>query len=194
MSRIGVVAFQGAFKEHIRLLETCGVEGVPVRSGPLEDLDGLILPGGESTVIGRHLQSSGLDVEIRKLVAESFPVLATCAGAILMVRSVEGTEPGGRIGLVPVSAERNGFGPQIDSFQADLEWNGEETIQGVFIRAPRFHGLHEGVETLAHFGNEPVALQWKNVLLTSFHPELTGDTKLHRHFLEQCVNRYKTHR
>lgn len=186
MLRIGVVAFQGAFQEHIRLLKSCGAEGVSVRSGPLKDFDGLTLPGGESSVIGRHLQRSGLDVEIRKLVADGMPILATCAGTILMVHSVEGSEPEGRIGLVPVTAERNGFGPQIDSFEADLEWTGGGRITGTFIRAPRFHQLGKEVQVIARLRDEPVALQWGTVLLTSFHPELTGETTIHRLFLEQC--------
>lgn len=192
--RIGVVAFQGAWREHLRLLERLGAEGFPLRSGPLpEDLAGVVLPGGESTVIGRHLAASGLSAALAAGIDAGLPALGTCAGAILLARRLEGPAPEGRIPRVPFLVRRNAWGggapqsgTQRDSFEGVLSWNDGKSSRGVFIRAPRFDEPEEGVTVLARFGEEPVALRWRNLFVAAFHPELDGGGPLHFLFLDAC--------
>lgn len=172
---IGVLAVQGNFREHAAMLRGLGAEVVEVRLPEhLEGLDGLVIPGGESTAITRLMRLYGLEPALRAFAA---PVLGTCAGMILLDRA--------HLGLVDVEVERNGYGRQVASFEADLALEGEEEpLRGVFIRAPRVTGAGPGVEVLASHGGDPVLLREGRFLVASFHPELTADTRVHERFLE----------
>ena len=173
--RIGVLAVQGNFREHAAMLRELGAEVVEVRLPEhLDGLDGLVIPGGESTAITRLMRLYGLEQAIREFAA---PVLGTCAGMILLDRD--------HLGLVDVEVERNGYGRQVASFEADLALAGDgEPLRGVFIRAPRVTAAGPGVEVLASHGGDPVLLREGRFLVASFHPELTGDTRVHERFLE----------
>jgi pyridoxal 5'-phosphate synthase pdxT subunit len=173
--RIGVLAVQGNFREHLRVLARLGVEGVPVRKPEqLEELDGLIVPGGESTAITRLIRLYGLEEAIR---AFDRPVFGTCAGMILLARD-------GALEQMDVDVERNAFGRQVASFETDLELEDEIVpLRGVFIRAPRVRRAGPTVEVLAEHEGEPVLLREGRFLVASFHPELTDDARVHDRFL-----------
>ena len=173
--RIGVLAVQGNFREHAAVLLRLGAEPVEVRKvEQLEGLDGLIVPGGESTAIARLMRIYGLEAAIRRFEG---PVLGTCAGMILLDRD--------HLGLVDVSVRRNAYGRQVASFEADLDMAGDdEPLRGVFIRAPRVEEVGPRVQVLAELDGEPVLLREGRFLVASFHPELTDDTRVHERFLE----------
>jgi pyridoxal 5'-phosphate synthase pdxT subunit len=173
--RVGVLAVQGNFREHAAMLRALGVDAVEVRlPRQLEGLDGLVIPGGESTAITRLIRLYGLEEAIRSFAA---PVFGTCAGMILLDRA--------HLGLVDVDVERNGYGRQVASFEADLALEGEEEpLRGVFIRAPRVTAAGPEVEVLASHNGVPVLLRQGRFLVASFHPELTDDTRVHERFLE----------
>jgi pyridoxal 5'-phosphate synthase pdxT subunit len=173
--RIGVLALQGAFREHARALRVAGADVVEVRlPAQLDDLDGLVVPGGESTTMTKLASLYGLDSAIR---AFDRPVLGTCAGMILVDRA--------HLGLADLEVERNAYGRQVASFEADLELDGDDRpFRGVFIRAPRVRDVGPGVEVLAELDGEPVLLRDGRVLVASFHPELTDDPRIHERFLE----------
>jgi pyridoxal 5'-phosphate synthase pdxT subunit len=173
--RIGVLAVQGNFREHIQMLRRLGVDAVEVRKPEqLEGLDGLVVPGGESTTFMRLMRLYGLDEALRRFQG---PVLGTCAGMIVLDRQ--------HLGLVDIEVERNAYGRQVASFEADLELEGDERpLRGVFIRAPRVRELGTSVEVLAELGGEPVALREGRFVVATFHPELTEDTRIHEKFLE----------
>ena len=173
--RIGVLALQGAFREHARALRASGADAVEVRlPGQLDGLDGLVIPGGESTTITKLATLYGLDDAIRSFER---PIFGTCAGMILLDRS--------HLGLADFEVERNAYGRQVASFEADLEVDGEERpFRGVFIRAPRVRDVGPGVEVLAERNGEPVLLRDGRVLVAAFHPELTEDPRIHERFLE----------
>jgi 5'-phosphate synthase pdxT subunit len=169
---------QGNFREHASMLHRLGVEAVEVRKPEeLDDLDGLVIPGGESTAIARLVRLYGLEEAIR---AFERPLFGTCAGMILLDRR--------HLGLLDLEVSRNAYGRQIASFEADLELAGEdEPLRGVFIRAPRVNlGPEAGaeVEVLAELDGEPVLLRQGRVLVAAFHPELTEDTRVHERFLD----------
>jgi pyridoxal 5'-phosphate synthase pdxT subunit len=173
--RIGVLAVQGNFREHLRVLHRLGAEGVPVRKPEqLAGLDGLIVPGGESTAITRLIRLYGLEEAIR---AFDRPVFGTCAGMILLAR-------GGTLEQMDVEVDRNAYGRQVASFETDLELEDELVpLRGVFIRAPRVRDVGPGVEVLSEHDGEPVLLREGRFLVASFHPELTEDTRVHERFL-----------
>jgi 5'-phosphate synthase pdxT subunit len=170
-----VLALQGAFREHARVLRELGADVVEVRlPEQLEGLDGLVIPGGESTAIMRLARIYGLDEAIRRFQGAIF---GTCAGMILLDRE--------RLGLIDVSVRRNAFGRQVASFEADLDVAGEdESVRAVFIRAPWIEDAGPGVEVLAEVDGHPVLAREGRVLVASFHPELTDDARVHRRFLE----------
>jgi 5'-phosphate synthase pdxT subunit len=180
--RIGVLALQGAFREHAAALRSLGADVVEVRlPEELDGLDGLVIPGGESTTIMRLAELYGLDEAIR-----SYPgaVLGTCAGMIVLAREVEGGE--GLFGLMDISVRRNAYGRQVDSFEADIDVRGiDHRVRGVFIRAPWIERIGDGVDVLAEFEDRPVVLEQGNLLATSFHPELVGETGLHEYLLRK---------
>jgi 5'-phosphate synthase pdxT subunit len=151
----------------------------------------LIVPGGESTTIGKLLVAYGLEAPIREAASSGLPVWGTCAGMILLARDIVGGEPDGRIGLMDLTVQRNAFGRQIDSFEIDLDFAGlERPIHAVFIRAPLVQRVGPEAKALATLPDgRVVAAQQDNLLATAFHPELTPDTSLHAHFIEQCAQR-----
>jgi 5'-phosphate synthase pdxT subunit len=173
--RVGVLALQGNFREHAAMLRRLGVDAVEVRKAEqLAGLDGLVVPGGESTTFLRLMQLYGLDAAIRSFEG---PVFGTCAGMIVLDRD--------HLGLVDIGVDRNAYGRQVASFEADLDLIGEEApLLGVFIRAPRVRDVGEDVEVLAEHGGEPVLVRQGRFLVASFHPELTEDTRVHELFLE----------
>ena len=173
--RIGVLALQGAFREHARALRMAGAEVVEVRlPEELGELDGLVIPGGESSTILRLASLYGLDEAI---LAFDAPIFGTCAGMILVDRA--------HLGLADLEVDRNAYGRQVASFEADLELAGDpEPLRGVFIRAPRVGEWGPEVEVLAAHDGEPVLLRDGRILVASFHPELTDDTRVHERFLE----------
>ena len=173
--RIGVLAVQGNFREHAQMLRRLGAEVVEVRKADqLDGLDGLVIPGGESTTFTRLMQLYGLDEGIRRF---DHPVFGTCAGMIVLDRE--------HLGLVDVSVRRNAFGRQVASFESDLPVTGlDEPVRAVFIRAPWIDDVGPGVEVLAEIDGRPVLALDGRVLVAAFHPELTDDTRLHDRFLE----------
>jgi 5'-phosphate synthase pdxT subunit len=173
--RIGVLAVQGAFREHAEALRRLGASVVEVRlPEQLEGLDGLVVPGGESSAIMRLARLYGLDEAIRTFRG---PILGTCAGMILLDRL--------HLGLADIAVDRNAYGRQVASFEADVDLEGDERpFRGVFIRAPRLREAGEGVEVLAELDGEPVLLRDGRILVASFHPELTDDSRVHERFLD----------
>jgi len=173
--RIGVLAVQGNFREHAAMLSRLGAEVVEVRKPEqLAELDGLVIPGGESTAIARLVRLYGLEEAIR---AFDRPLFGTCAGMILLDRN--------HLGVLDLEVSRNAYGRQVASFEADLELVGEEKpLRGVFIRAPRVAEVGPEVEVLAELDGEPVLLRQGRVLVAAFHPELTEDTRVHQRFLD----------
>jgi 5'-phosphate synthase pdxT subunit len=173
--RIGVLAVQGNFREHAAMLRRLGAEPVEVRKpDQLEGLDGLVIPGGESTAIMRLVRLYGLEEAIRNFER---PVLGTCAGMILLDRR--------HLGVLDLEVARNAYGRQVASFEADLQLDADDRpLRGVFIRAPRVAEIGPEVEVLAELDGEPVLLRQGDVIVASFHPELTDDTRVHERFLD----------
>jgi 5'-phosphate synthase pdxT subunit len=181
--RIGVLALQGDFEAHSRVLGELGAEARPVRTpADLEGLDGLVIPGGESTTMTLGIEREGLAEPLRELVKSGTPVLGTCAGLIMLDRD--------HLGLLDVTACRNAFGRQLQSFESDLELDLGESgpLRAVFIRAPWVEETGEGVEVLAEMEGHPVAVRQGNVLAVAFHPELTTDRRVHTWLLEASAN------
>jgi 5'-phosphate synthase pdxT subunit len=174
--RVGVLAVQGNFREHAAMLRRLGAEVVEVRKPEqLEGLDGLVVPGGESTTFMRLMRLYGLDQAVRTFGG---PVFGTCAGMIVLDR--------GHLDLMDLEVDRNAYGRQVASFEADLRLPDEnDPLRGVFIRAPRVRDHGTGVEVLAELDGEPVLLRQGRFLVASFHPELTEDTRVHELFLDQ---------
>jgi pyridoxal 5'-phosphate synthase pdxT subunit len=174
--RIGVLALQGNFREHAAVLRRLGAEAVEVRlPEQLEGLDGLIVPGGESTAITRLMRLYGLDEALRRFDG---PIFGTCAGMIVLDRD--------HLGLVDLRVQRNAFGRQVKSFEADLDIGlGDEPMRGVFIRAPWIETAGPDVEVLAEVDGHPVLARQGRILVAAFHPELTDDTRIHELFLRQ---------
>jgi 5'-phosphate synthase pdxT subunit len=173
--RIGVLAVQGNFREHAAVLRRLGATVVEVRKPEqLEGLDGLVVPGGESTTFMRLMRLYGLDEALRTFAA---PVFGTCAGMIVLDRR--------HLGLIDLEVDRNAYGRQVASFEADLELRGEEVpLRGVFIRAPRVRDVGADLEVLAEHDGQPVLARQGRFLVASFHPELTEDTRVHALFLD----------
>lgn len=183
--KIGVLALQGAFREHRLLLEKCGVDAPEIRKPEeLGDLAGLVLPGGESTTIGKLMVEWGLLDTIRSRAAEGMAVYGTCAGMILLAKDIVGsTQP--RLGLMDTKVRRNAFGRQRESFEADLDVLefGADPVKAVFIRAPYIESAGPGVKVMAAVGDHIVIARQGNLLATAFHPELTGDDRIHKYFI-----------
>ena len=181
--RIGVLALQGAFREHVATLGAIGVEGVEARlPEDLVDVAGLILPGGESTTMRRLIRRWGMAGPILDLARSGAPIFGTCAGMIVLARSIAGGEEP-VLPLLDVVVERNAFGRQLDSFEADLEVPilGERPVHAVFIRAPIIEAVGPAVDVLARLDDDRiVAVREGNVIATAFHPELAGETRFHR--------------
>ena len=188
--RVGVLALQGAFREHIYALEALDVGAVAVRQPrQLDECAGLIIPGGESTAISKLMDSYGFYEPIAARHAEGMAVWGTCAGAILIAKRVrEGIEGQRGLELMDVEVRRNAYGRQRDSFEADLDFaHIGEAYRGIFIRAPWIESVSEGVEVLARHEGHIAAARQGHLLATTFHPELTGDPRIHRYFVQIVV-------
>lgn len=185
MARVGVLALQGDFAAHARMFDGLGVEVAEVRrSAELAELDGLVLPGGESTTLLKLMAAEPWFDALRALHERGGAMLATCAGIILLARRVLGPEQPSA-GLLDAVVERNAYGRQVDSFEATLALRGDAApLPAVFIRAPRLQQLGPAVEVLAEHEGEPVLVRQGSILAATFHPELSGDSRLHRQFLE----------
>lgn len=182
VGKIGVLALQGAFKSHLRMLEGLSVPAREVRyPGDLDDCVGLILPGGESTTISLHLEKMGLLESIREFAINN-PLFGTCAGMILMSCK-------GPLDLIDIEVDRNAFGRQKESFSTliPLQLKKNSSFQAIFIRAPRIKRWGKDVKTLSSLGEEPVFVRQGNHLATSFHPELTNDPTIHQYFIQICM-------
>lgn len=184
--RVGVLALQGDFREHAAAVESLGVDSVLVRTvADLDGLDGLVIPGGESTTIGKLADWHGLVQPLRRLIEGGLPTLGTCAGMIFLAGSTAEGHDQVQLGVLDVVVRRNAFGRQVDSFEADLEVDGlTDPIRAVFIRAPWIEKVGDGVEVLAEVDGHAVLVRQANVLASSFHPELTGDGRLHTLLLD----------
>ena len=183
--RIGVLALQGAFIEHIKMFSALNTEAIPVRlPSELDGLDALVIPGGESTSISKLLYDYELMAPIRKLAEKGLPLLGTCAGMILLAKKVDGLdfEP---IGVLDIEVKRNAYGRQSDSFETELAMPvlGNEPFHGIFIRAPMVERANSDVEILCQQDGRAVAVKQGKIVACSFHPELTDDPRFHRYFL-----------
>ncbi len=185
--KIGVLASQGAFAEHIKVLEQLDIEAVPVRlPDEIKGVDGLIIPGGESTTISRLITAYHLEEEIKTLVKEGKSIFGTCAGMILLSKDISGNTTKA-LDLMNIRVKRNAFGRQRESFEIDISVPvlGEQPFPAVFIRAPLIEQYGDGVEVLAKLNDGTVvAARQDKMLVTAFHPELTGDYRFHRYFLD----------
>ncbi len=195
--KIGVLALQGDFREHINSLSDCGVNAVPVKTKEeILEVDGLVIPGGESTTIAKLARSFNLFDLIKKRIADGMPTYGSCAGMILLADRVEDAIVGQEsFGGIDMTVRRNAFGRQVDSFETDLKFEGitQPSIRAVFIRAPWVESVGAGVQILAEVSidgsKHPVAVRQGNLLATSFHPELTGDNRIHKFFVEQICTK-----
>jgi 5'-phosphate synthase pdxT subunit len=181
--RVGVLALQGDFEAHARTLRQLGAEATEVRTPEaVADLDGLVIPGGESTTIAKGIESAKLEPAIRALHTAGTPILGTCAGMIVCDAD--------HLGLIDATARRNAFGRQLQSFEADLEIEGigDEPLRAVFIRAPWIERSGPGVEMLASYEGHPVAIREGTVLASAFHPELTDDSRFHAIFMAMVTS------
>jgi pyridoxal 5'-phosphate synthase pdxT subunit len=183
---IGILALQGDVREHAGILRGLGVDPVEVRTvGDLEGLAGVIVPGGESTTIGKMMVESGLLDGVRGYFYQGGPVWGTCAGMVLAASATTG-ERQPLLGVMNALVVRNGFGRQVHSFEMDLDVEGfDEPFTGVFIRAPFYEDVGPGVEVMSEVDGKVVAARGENILVTAFHPELTEDTRFHEYFLEE---------
>ena len=188
MKTIGVLALQGDFDKHLTVLSSLGVNGIPIRNeSGFTKLDALIIPGGESTTMTHLIKENDLEPVLRKFV-KTKPVMGTCAGLILLANQTESEKVLG-LGAIDLNLERNGFGSQLHSFSSDisLDFTNGTPFHAVFIRAPRIQNLGEGVIPLAMLSDEVVMARNSNVLVASFHPELTDNSSVHKYFIDQLV-------
>lgn len=187
MTRVGVLAVQGAFREHGEVFSRLGADWFEIRN--LGDLDGridaLVIPGGESTVMGKLTRDLGMLPVLRDMVESGTPVLGTCAGLIMLAGRVEGTDSV-HLGTLPVTVRRNAYGRQLGSFSDVSGFADLGVIPLEFIRAPMITSVGDGTEVLCECRGAPVAVRYENQVATAFHPELTGDDRVHRYFLDVC--------
>jgi pyridoxal 5'-phosphate synthase pdxT subunit len=180
VATVGVLALQGDVREHVRLLKEIGATAVPVKTREqLDDVDAIVLPGGESTTIGFLLEKFELMEPLRKRIEDGMPALGTCAGAILLAKHVLGGDVP-KIGVLDATVHRNAYGTQIDSFEDDVDVEGAGTMHAVFIRAPIIESVGDDVDVLASCRDHPVVVRQGNVIAATFHPELADETGLHR--------------
>ncbi|MEB3103731.1 pyridoxal 5'-phosphate synthase glutaminase subunit PdxT [Ferviditalea candida] len=186
---IGVLALQGAVAEHIRMLNKAGAQGTAIkRVEQLEKIDGLIIPGGESTTIGKLMREYHFIEALRAFSAKKKPIFGTCAGLILIAKEIVGQSEV-HLGLMDIKVQRNAFGRQRESFEADLDIKGiDKAVRGVFIRAPLIVEVGDGVKVLSTYRDQIVAARQGHLLASSFHPELTDDHRMHAYFIEMARN------
>jgi pyridoxal 5'-phosphate synthase pdxT subunit len=185
--RVGVLALQGDVPEHVRMTEQVGAEPVTVRRpADLESVDALIIPGGESTTVGKLLDRYNLMEPIRERARGGMPILGTCTGLILLAREIEGSDQP-RLGLLDVTVRRNAYGRQLDSFETDVASPalGPPPLRAVFIRAPRITRTGLDVEVLAESEEHPILVRQGNLIGAAFHPEMAGDDRVHRLLIRQ---------
>ncbi|MGM0365733.1 MAG: pyridoxal 5'-phosphate synthase glutaminase subunit PdxT [Actinomycetota bacterium] len=193
MLRVGVLALQGAFREHIMALKSCGAEGYEVRlPHQLEEADGLIIPGGESTTIDKLITKYGFKIYLDNFFKAEKPIFGTCAGMILLADRVVGEKLG--LGYIDLTVERNAYGRQVDSFEQDLKLNFNHRGKGpdfraIFIRAPRIVEAGKNVQVMGMIGKNAVIARQRNVLVCSFHPELGSDFRIHKYFIDMVKNK-----
>jgi pyridoxal 5'-phosphate synthase pdxT subunit len=189
--KVGVLALQGDVREHIDSLLNCEVEALAVRrASEIESIDALVLPGGESTTIAQLAEVFGIFDLIKNKINNGMPVYGSCAGMILLADQILDAKEGQKsFGGLDITVRRNAFGRQVDSFESDISFNdgSDELIRAVFIRAPWVEKVSDSVQVLASIDNHPVAVRSKTALATSFHPEITGDHRVHRYFIEQVA-------
>ena len=188
--KIGILALQGAFAEHAKVLEKLGVVSVEIRNlddfqQHQSDLAGLILPGGESTTMGKLLRDQQMLIPIREAILSGLPVFGTCAGLILLTKEITSQEES-HLATMDIVVERNAYGRQLGSFYTEAECKGGGQIPMTFIRGPIISEVGKDVDVLAVVNNQIVAAQEQNMLVTSFHPELTDDARLHQYFINMC--------
>ena len=184
--KIGVLAVQGAFIEHEHIIEKIGHEGIEIRQRKnLEGIDGIILPGGESTVQGQLLRKLDMLDTIKSLIADGLPTLATCAGLILLAGRID-NDDSIHIGTLPVTVKRNAYGRQLGSFARTAPMKGFDEFPMTFIRAPYISSIKDNVDVLAAVDDRIVAVQYNNQIGLAFHPELSGDTRIHEYFISLC--------
>ena len=188
--KIGILVLQGAFEEHEKVLDKLGVTSVEIRNlddfqQHQSDLSGLIMPGGESTTIGKLLRDQQMLLPIREAILSGLPVFGTCAGLILLAKEIISQEES-HLATMDIVVERNAYGRQLGSFYTEAECKGVGKIPMIFIRGPIISSLGEDAEILATVDDQIVAAQEKNMLVTSFHPELTDDVRLHQYFINMC--------
>lgn len=191
--RIGVLALQGAVAEHIRSIEHAGAEGVAIKKvEQLSEVDGLVIPGGESTTIGKLMRKYDFIEGIQQFSEAGKPIFGTCAGLIVMAKHISGQDDT-HLGLMNITVSRNAFGRQRESFETDLEVVGiDEPVRAVFIRAPLIESVGEGVEVLSTYQDEIVTAREGHLLASSFHPELTDDYRLHKYFADMVESSLKS--
>ena len=189
--KVGVLALQGDVREHISSLIACGVDPIPVRrSSEIDQIDALVLPGGESTTIAQLSEVFGIYDQLKDLIAQGMPVYGSCAGMILLADAILDAKEGQKsFGGLDITVRRNAFGRQVDSFESDIAFDdgSTELVRAVFIRAPWVERVGEGVRVLASVDKHPVAVRSQTMLATSFHPEITGDHRIHRYFIEEVA-------
>jgi 5'-phosphate synthase pdxT subunit len=189
--KVGVLALQGDVREHIAALLSCGVDAVAVRrEHEIESIDALVLPGGESTTIAQLAEVFGIFELINHKIQSGLPVYGSCAGMILLADQILDAKEGQKsFGGLDITVRRNAFGRQVDSFESDIAFNdgSAELIRAVFIRAPWVEKVGGSVQVLASIDSHPVAVRSETALATSFHPEITGDNRIHRYFIEQVA-------
>jgi|TARA_Y100000310_G_scaffold53993_1_gene49507 5'-phosphate synthase pdxT subunit len=184
--KAGILALQGDVKEHKRVLIKLDVEPIEVKlPQDLEDIDALIIPGGESTTISLLMKKYRLDKAIKEKHKQGMPIYGTCAGAIVLAKNITGNNQA-KLGLMDINIKRNDYGRQIDSFETNLSIKDIGNFKGIFIRSPVIKRFHNGTEILSEHKNSPVMLRQNNLLITTFHPELTNDTRVHEYFLNMA--------
>ena len=184
--KIGVLALQGGFIEHIQILKSIDVESFEIRKKAdlSQSMDGLIIPGGESTTIGKLLKDLEMYDNLKSKIEEGLPVFGTCAGMILLAKEISGTETT-HFGVMNIRVKRNAYGRQLGSFFVQGEFKGIGMVPMTFIRAPYIESTHSDVEILSEVDGRIVAAREQNILVTSYHPELTEDSRVHQYFVEQ---------
>ena len=189
--KVGVLALQGDVREHIAALRSCEVEAISVRrASEIESIDALVLPGGESTTIAQLAEVFGIFDLIKNKINNGMPVYGSCAGMILLADQILDAKDGQKsFGGLDITVRRNAFGRQVDSFESDISFDdgSDELIRAVFIRAPWVEKVSDSVQVLAAIDTHPVAVRSETALATSFHPEITGDNRIHRYFIEQVA-------
>jgi 5'-phosphate synthase pdxT subunit len=188
--KVGVLGLQGDVREHVHALRDADATPVVVKHAEqLDEIDALVIPGGESTTIGKLLERFELLAPLERRARAGMPLYGTCAGMILMANSVSGDPSPHRLGVLDVTVRRNAYGRQVDSFEADLDVEGlDEPFRAVFIRAPAVEALGQSVEVLAALDGVPVLVRQGHLLASSFHPEMTGDARVHELFVDMISN------